>query len=63
MLDEHGNYIVQKALSLSTPNMQKIMLNVIESLFDKLRKMSFGNKIINRVNERYGKGINEGSNM
>ena len=63
MLDEHGNYIVQKALSLSPPNVQKIMLDIIKGLFDKLKKLPFGNKIINRVNMTYLKGVNEGSIM
>ena len=39
MLDEHGNYIVQKVLSLSSIEKQNIMLRIIEKLFDKLKML------------------------
>jgi len=49
ILDEHGNYVVQKVLSLSNPNMQKAMLRIIVPLFEKLKNFSYGERVINRL--------------
>ncbi len=49
ILDEHGNYVVQKVLSLSKPNMQKAMLRVIVPLFEKLKNFAYGERVINRL--------------
>ena len=49
ILDEHGNYVVQKVLSLSKPNEQKSMLRMIVPLFEKLRNFSYGERVINRL--------------
>ena len=49
ILDEHGNYVVQKVLSLSKPNIQKTMLRIIVPLFEKLRNYSYGERVINRL--------------
>ena len=49
ILDEHGNYVVQKVLSLSKPNVQKAMLKIIVPLFDKLKNFSYGERVINRL--------------
>ena len=37
ILDEHGNYVVQKVLSLSDLNVQRAMLRIIVPLFEKLK--------------------------
>ena len=49
ILDEHGNYVVQKVLSLSKLNVQKAMLRVIVPLFDKLKNFAYGERVINRL--------------
>ena len=49
ILDEHGNYVVQKVLSLSNPNMQKTMLKIIVPLFEKLKNFPYGDRVINRL--------------
>ena len=49
ILDEHGNYVVQKVLSLSKPNVQKSMLRVIVPLFEKLKNFPYGERVINRL--------------
>ena len=49
ILDEHGNYVVQKVLSLSKPNAQKSMLRIIVPLFEKLKNFPYGERVINRL--------------
>jgi hypothetical protein len=49
ILDEHGNYVVQKVLSLSKPNVQKSMLRIIVPLFEKLKNYPYGERVINRL--------------
>ena len=53
ILDEHGNYVVQKVLSLSTSKKQKAMLSIIKSLFDKLKNLPYGERVINRIVSTY----------
>lgn len=49
ILDEHGNYVIQKVLACVEPDTQKMMLMQIVPLFDKLRMLPFGERIINRL--------------
>ena len=49
ILDEHGNYVVQKVLSLSKSNVQIAMLKIIVPLFDKLKHFTYGERVINRL--------------
>ena len=49
ILDEHGNYVIQKVLACVEPETQKMMLMQIVPLFDKLRMLPFGERIINRL--------------
>ena len=60
ILDEHGNYVVQKVLSLSDLNMQRAMLRIIVPLFEKLKYYSYGERVINRLMNAYPM-INEGN--
>ena len=53
ILDEHGNYVVQKVLSLSSSKKQKIMLSIIKTLFDKLKNLPYGQRVINRIVTTY----------
>ena len=53
ILDEHGNYVVQKVLQLSKPNVQKMMLRIIVPLFEKLRNFPYGERVINRLTMSY----------
>ena len=53
MLDEHGNYVVQKVLSLSSAKKQKAMLSIIKTLFDKLKNLPYGERVINRITTTY----------
>ena len=49
ILDEHGNYVVQKVLALSKPNIQRGMLRIIVPLFEKLKNFPYGERVINRL--------------
>ena len=49
ILDEHGNYVVQKVLALSKPNVQRAMLKIIVPLFEKLKNFPYGERVINRL--------------
>ena len=53
ILDEYGNYVVQKVLSISNTERKKEMLFIIKTLFPKLKKLHFGEKIIQRICETY----------
>ena len=53
ILDEHGNYVVQKVLAISNMKKKKEMLNIIKALFPKLKKTHFGEKIIQRISATY----------
>ena len=53
IFDEHGNYIIQKALSCSDSETQRIMLQIIVPLFDKLKTVPFGERIITRLTKTY----------
>ena len=53
ILDEHGNYVVQKVLSLSSSKKQKNMLIIIKSVFDKLKNLPYGDRVINRIEMTY----------
>ena len=53
ILDEHGNYVVQKVLAMSKPDMKKEMLRIIIPLFDKLKNCSYGERVINRLMVSY----------
>ena len=51
--DEHGNYVVQKVLSISNMKKKKEMLKVIKGMFPILKQTQFGEKIIHRICTTY----------
>ena len=53
IFDEHGNYIIQKALSCSDNKTQKDMIQIITTLIDKLKLLPFGERIIVRLYKEY----------
>ena len=59
MFDEHGNYIIQKALACSDVETQKIILRAVLPQFTKLKELHFGERIISRLSKTYA-GIIEG---
>ena len=59
IIDEHGNYIIQKALACSDVETQKIILRAVLPQFTKLKELHFGERIISRLSKTYA-GIIEG---
>ena len=53
IMDEHGNYVVQKALSCSEANEQEIILKNIIPLIPKIKNVSFGEKLLSRLMSAY----------
>lgn len=53
MLDEHGNYVVQKVLSLSNFITQRQILKIIMENIDKLKLCNHGERVINRLMANY----------
>ena len=49
ILDEHGNYVVQKALYYADQKEKEFILNNIIMLIPKIRCVSFGEKLLNRL--------------
>ena len=53
ILDEHGNYVVQKVIMLSNPIAQRQMLKLIMENIDKLKHCNHGERVINRLVVNY----------
>ena len=49
ILDEHGNYVIQKALNYSDQKDQEIILNNIVPLVPKIKCTPFGEKLLSRL--------------
>ena len=53
ILDEHGNYVVQKVLLLSDSKTKIAMLKLIVPLFDQLKSHPYGERVINKLYASY----------
>ena len=53
ILDEHGNYVVQKVLSISSPKKKREMLYIIKGLFPQLKQTHYGERVIHRIYTTY----------
>ena len=49
ILDEHGNYVVQKALSYADYKDKEIIINYIKPLIPKIKSAPFGEKLLFRL--------------
>ena len=49
ILDEHGNYVVQKALFYADQKEKEFILQNIVMLIPKIRLAPFGEKLLNRL--------------
>ncbi len=49
IMDEHGNYVFQKVLNYCNEEKKNEILNLIIPLFNKLKDLSFGGKIIGKL--------------
>jgi len=53
ILDEHGNYVIQKALCYSDSKEKEIILNHIRPMIPKIRNVPFGEKLLFRLFSLY----------
>ena len=53
ILDEHGNYVIQKALYYAEYKDKEIILNYIKPLIPKIKNTSFGEKLLFRLYSLY----------
>ena len=53
IMDEHGNYVVQKALYYSDYKEKETILNIIKALIPKIQTISFGEKLLMRLYSIY----------
>ena len=53
IIDQYGNYIVQRILSIVTPDVRLNLINFIISWYEEIKSLSFGNRLITKLNERY----------
>ena len=49
LLNEYGNYVIQKALSKADKNKQNLLLKSLVPLVDKLQKKPFGQKLLQKL--------------
>ena len=72
IMDEHGNYVVQKALYYSDYKEKETILNIIKTLIPKIQTISFGEKLLMRLysiypqlnpNSHYEEGISANDYM
>ena len=62
ILDEHGNYVIQKALYYADFEKKEEMLKTVRPLIPKIRNSSFGEKLLNRLFSMYPK-LNNNRNI
>ena len=55
ILDEHGNYVIQKVISCAEKNIQNKMIDNLIEIIPKLKNVSFGERILNRLSMIYPK--------
>ena len=53
IIDQYGNYIIQRILSIVTPDVRLNLINFIISWYEEIKSLSFGNRLITKLNERY----------
>ena len=55
ILDEHGNYVIQKVISCAEKSIQSKMIDNLIEIIPKLKNVSFGERILNRLSLMYPK--------
>ena len=61
IVDEHGNYVIQKALHYADNDKKEEILKIISSLIPKIRSTPFGDNLLNKLFYEYPK-LNELNN-
>ena len=55
LLNDYGNYVIQKALNKADKNKQLLLLKALVPLVDKLQKKLFGQKLLQKLIISYPK--------
>ena len=55
LLNDYGNYVIQKALNKADKNKQLLLLKALVPLVDKLQKKPFGQKLLQKLIISYPK--------
>ena len=72
IIDQYGNYIIQRILSIVSPEIRLNLITSIISWYEEIKNLSFGNRLITKLNERYPEftsmikniyGINQNNNF
>ena len=53
IVDEHGNYVVQKSLYYADSKDKEKILNIIKSLIPRIKSTTFGEKLLFKLNTFY----------
>ena len=53
LFEQFGNYVVQKALNYSNKDEQNILLNIIATLVEDLKKLDYGLRLYNKLISKY----------
>ena len=53
IIDQYGNYIIQRILSIVSPEIRLNLITFIVSWYEEIKNLSFGNRLITKLNERY----------
>ena len=62
ILDEHGNYVIQKALYYADYDKKEEILNCIKPLIPKIKNTPFGDKLLNRLYSMHPRLVNRNYN-
>lgn len=58
--DQYGNYVIQKAMSISDEETLNKIIEQIKPIIPELLLSSHGKKVINKISQQYNVAINEG---
>ena len=66
ILDDHGNYVIQKVLQCANDKIKEKILKIIFTLIPKIKEVSFGERLLNRLLSSYpqlnGNNFNNNNN-
>ena len=66
ILDDHGNYVIQKVLQCANDKIKEKILKIIFVLIPKIKEVSFGERLLNRLLSSYpqlnGNNFNNNNN-
>ena len=55
LFEKYGNYVIQKGLNFAEDNDREEIFKIIGDLLEELKKVEFGNKLLNKLMNKYPK--------